>query len=297
MRALRVAVTGGKGGTGKSFVATNLAAGLSMRGLRVVLLDLDMEAPNDHVLLGVGEEGLRNPEEVVLFLPFIDYGKCTLCGVCGKVCDTGAILVPPKGFPVVFPRLCSGCRACLYACPYGAILEGGHVLAHSYVTPVERYGDLTLVTGVLVEGEEHVPPGLVVVKRRGLGVQGDVYVVDTGAGTGNSISIALQGSDLVIAVTEPTPLGAHDLRAILEVTRGMGLRTWVVVNRYGVGSDEEVLGIAGEYGVERVFRIPFSRDVVESYVEGVPLVASRPSSPAAKSLFELIDSVMEVYRG
>ncbi len=294
---MRVAVTGGKGGTGKSFVAVNVAVEASLRGVRTVLIDLDLEAPNDHVLLGVGPGELGDGRDVVLFLPFINYRKCTACGVCGRVCDTGAILVPPRGFPVVFPRLCSGCRACFYACPYDAIDEGGHVLARSYVTRLEDYGGLVLVTGMLVEGEEHVPPGVVVVKRRGLGVGGDLYVVDTGAGTGSAISIAVEGSDVVLAVTEPTPMGAHDLDAVLEVVEGMGLEAWVVVNKYGIGDPGVLEPVLERHRVGRVYRVPFSRVVVESYVRGVPLVYGWRGGVEARVFERIVDDLLGVSGG
>ncbi len=292
---VQVSVTGGKGGTGKSFVAVNLAI-LLARDRDLVLADLDLEAPNDHLLLGV--EKLENEEPVEIFLPFIDYRKCTLCGVCAKVCDTGAILMPPKGLPVVFPRLCSGCKACYYACPYKAIVPGGHILAYSYVTRVKKYGvEFTLLTGVLRPGEEHVPPGLAIVKERARRLARDLLLVDTGAGTGNSISIALQYSDLVLAVTEPTPLGLHDLEAILEVVSGMGYRVWVVVNRAGIGSDEKHIEVSKRYGVEEIFRIPYHRDAVESYVKGVPVVVYKPDSPVSKAFHSLYNRVREVISG
>ncbi len=278
----RLVVTGGKGGTGKSFVATNLAV-LFARKHHVVLADLDVEAPDDHVLLGIKE--LSNREEAKAFLPFIDTSKCTKCGVCAKVCDTGAILMPPKGFPVVFPRLCSGCTACYYACPYNAILKGYHVLGYSYVTKHPSIENLVLVTGVLREGEEHMPPVVVNVKKRAENTARDLLLIDTGAGTGNQIAISLKDSDLVIAVTEPTPLGLHDLEAILKITYEMGLRTWVVINRSGLGSIDKHVETMKKYSVEKYFHTPFHRDAVDSYVKGVPVVEYKPESIVSKSLY------------
>ena len=284
MRPVVVGVTGGKGGTGKSFVATNLAALLSGR-YRVVLADLDVEAPNDHLLLGLGEPGKL--EEIRIFFPVIDYGRCTACTACAKVCDTGAIVMARGRPPMVMPRLCSGCKACLYACPYNAIRAGARVVGYTYTLEAPALnGSLRLVGGVLREGEEHTPPAVVATKRRALAEArgADVLLVDTGAGAGNSVAAALQGSRLVIAVTEPTPLGAHDLRAILEVAGGLGARVWVVVNRHGIGSEEEVLRVAREYSVERVFRVPYSVEAARAYARGRLVVAEYPDSPASRAL-------------
>ncbi|WP_440058959.1 P-loop NTPase [Thermogladius sp. 4427co] len=285
----RVSVTGGKGGTGKSFVAVNLAVLLSKR-FKLVLADLDLEGPNDHVLLGLS--GLGEGVPIKLFLPFINPANCTRCGVCVKVCDTGALLMPPKSLPIVFPRLCSGCKACYYACPYNAIREGYHVLGYIHVNNVkgEGYG-FTLVTGVLREGEEHTPPGVYRVKKYAEELGPELLLIDTSAGTGNHVSIALERSDLVIVVTEPTPLGLHDMVSILEVVKGMGLKSWLVINKAGIGREEEHLEKAREYSVERVFRIPYSTDVVESYVSGTPIVVSKPGSTASRVLYEIAEGV------
>jgi MinD superfamily P-loop ATPase len=293
-----LSVTGGKGGTGKSFVAVNLAYHLSKRfspkGLRIVLADLDVEAPNDHILLGL--EKLAGEKEIEIYFPKIDYSKCTSCGACVKVCDTGAIVMGPGKPPFVFPRLCSGCKACYYACPYKAIAaDSKRVLGYSYETAVKiDEAVFTLVTGILREGEEHTPPAVVNAKRRALSLNPDILVVDTGAGTGNAVSAAIQGSNLVVAVTEPTPLGAHDLEAILKVTKGMGYPTWVVINRWGIGPEDEVLELARNYGVERVFKIPYSKGAVEAYVSGTPLLAYNPNDPAARGLLELAEAVSSV---
>lgn len=292
MPFVRVVVTGGKGGTGKSFVATNLAVLLS-RSHPLLLADLDLEAPNDHILLGV--EKLENEEPIEIFYPLIDYKKCTACGACAKVCDTGAIVMAKGRPPLVLPRLCSGCKACMFVCPYDAISPGLRIVGYTYSTWVKHGGGFRLVTGVLREGEEHTPPAIYVAKRRAVReaeeMRARVMIIDTGAGTGNSISVSLQGADLVIAVTEPTPLGLHDLRSILEIVRGMGLRTWIVVNRYGIADDSRHRALAKEYGVEGYFTIPYSREAAEAYARGTPVVEAFPESSVSKALHALYDEV------
>ena len=284
---IKIGVTGGKGGTGKSFVATNLAVLLSQATDRLVLADLDVEAPNDHILLGVGLP--EEAREILVFFPKIVAERCTGCGACAKVCDTGAIIVRGGLIPFIFPRLCSGCKACYYACPYKAILPGGRrVLGYMYVQEVNKWGEsFSLVTGVLREGEEHTPPAVLATKRLAESLRPSLLIADTGAGTGNSVSVAIQGSRLVIAVTEPTPLGLHDLQAILRIARGMEMRVWVVVNRAGIGDEERVRRLAREMGAERVYRIPYSRRAAEAYTRGVPIVVHSPRDPASEALREI----------
>lgn len=291
MARIQLTVTGGKGGTGKTFVAVNLAI-LIAKAHDLLLADLDLEVPNDHLILGINT--LENKEDIKLFLPFINYRKCTICGVCTRICSSGALFMPPKSPPIVFPRLCSGCKACFYACPYNAIMEGGHVIAYSYLTHIEKYGvRFNLLTGMLRPGEEHVASALAIVKRRALKLARDVLLIDTGAGTGSSISIALQNSDLVIAVTEPTPPGLHDLEAILEVVHGMGYSVWIVINRYGIGKVDKHIDAMKKYGVDKCFKIPFSKDAIESYVKGVPVVFYKPDSPVSRSISEIYRALEE----
>jgi MinD superfamily P-loop ATPase len=288
----RVAVTGGKGGTGKSTVAVNLAVALASEK-RLVLADLDVEAPNDHILLGAE---LDNEKPIEIMLPFIDYKKCTGCGVCARVCDTGAIIVTREGMPFVLPRLCSGCRACYYACPEDAILEGRRIIGYTYSTPISIDSDtgFKLVTGVLREGEEHTPPAVLAARERAENEEGDLLLVDTSAGTGSSVAVALEKAELAIAVTEPTPLGLHDLSLILELLDTMGIEAWIVINRAGIWGEESIVEEARKWGARIAARIPYSRLMVESYVSGRPIVMYRRSSPEALVFRRLAGEILEV---
>ncbi|MDK2373307.1 MAG: ATP-binding protein [Candidatus Korarchaeota archaeon] len=282
-----VSVSGGKGGTGKSTVAVNLAI-LLAEGRKLVMADLDVEDPNDHILLGVSLEGER---PVNIMLPFIRYDDCIKCGECGRVCDTGAMLISPDGLPYVIPRLCSGCRACYFVCPTRAIVEGERTIGYTYHTVVERGSKFDLVTGVLREGEEHTPPAVLAARERAFSLPADLYMVDTSAGTSNSVATAMDGSRLVIAVTEPTPLGLHDLELILRLTQKMGIETWVVMNRSGLGSEERHEEVVRRYGSEIVARIPYSKRIVESYVRGEPIVLLHPDSEEAQVFRELASMI------
>lgn len=286
-----VAVSGGKGGTGKSVVAVNLSILLS-KDRQLVLADLDAEAPNDHILLGVT---LRNENPVNIMLPFIEYSKCIKCGVCAKVCDTGAILLSPEKLPFIIPRLCSGCKSCYLACPTKAITEGKRTIGYVYETPVNLDGiKFILVTAMLREGEEHVPPVVLAAKKHALKIPGDLYLIDTSAGSSNTVSSALYGSKLMLAVTEPTPLGLHDLEMILDIAEEFGVETWVVMNKAGIGPEHKHEEAIRRRGSKIVARIPYSRELIESYVLGFPIVLSNPESDVSRIFLNLSKLVEEV---
>ncbi|ASJ01148.1 P-loop NTPase [Thermococcus gorgonarius] len=286
---MQVAVSGGKGGTGKSTVAINLAVALRNLGVNLTMADLDVEAPNDHLLLGVD---LANEEPVNQFMPRFDYSKCTKCRKCAEVCEEHAIITLKDGTPFLMPTLCSGCRACEIVCPVpGAILEGSRLIGHIYVTETP-YG-FTLVTGKLKEGEERSMPLVVAAKRRAMEIHektGGIFLVDTAAGTGNTVSKAIEFSDLLIAVTEPTPLGIHDTELILELGKLMEIPTWVVINRADLGEKGKVYELAKKYGAEVVAEIPYSEKVVRSYVSGKPIVLS--DSPEAEIFKAIAERVL-----
>ncbi len=286
-----LSISGGKGGTGKSTVAVNLAI-LLAENYDLVVADLDVEDPNDHILLGAK---LQNEEPINIMLPFIKYDDCIKCGVCGEVCDTGAMLISPDGMPYVIPRLCSGCTACYFACPTKAIVQGKRTIGYTYETPIQfNERKFLLITGMLREGEEHTPPAVIAAKERALSKEGDFYLIDTSAGTNNSVATAMDGSKLVIAVTEPTPLGLHDLELILQLTSQMGIETWVAMNRAGLGPENEHERIVKEYGSRIVARIPYSRKIVESYVKGIPIVLFDPESKEASIFSELASMIKGV---
>ncbi|WP_010480298.1 P-loop NTPase [Thermococcus zilligii] len=285
---MQIAVSGGKGGTGKSTVAVNLAVALRKLGADLTMADLDVEAPNDHLLLGLE---LANEEPVNQFMPLFDYSKCTRCRKCAEACEEHAIITLKDGTPFLIPTLCSGCRACEIVCPVsGAILGGARLIGHTYVTPTP-YG-FTLVTGKLREGEERSMPLVVAAKRKAAEIHKEsegILLIDTAAGTGNTVSKAVEFSDLLIAVTEPTPLGIHDTGLILELGKLMGIPTWVVINRADLGEKGKVYGLAKEYGAEVVAEIPYSENMVKSYVSGRPIALSDyPEAEIFRALAERI---------
>ncbi|NJE41879.1 P-loop NTPase [Thermococcus sp. GR6] len=281
---MQIAVSGGKGGTGKSTIAINLAIALREH-FDLVLADLDVEAPNDHLLLGVE---LQNEEPVELFMPRFDYSKCTHCRKCAEVCEEHAIITMRDGTPFLMSNLCSGCAACEIVCPVpGAILPGKKLMGHTYLTETP-YG-FPLATGRLLEGEERAMPIVSRAKKRAQSLNKELLLVDTAAGTSNTVSKALEDSKLIIAVTESTPLGLHDSELILRLAQLMDIPAMIIVNRSDLGDVGKVREIAERYSAEIIAEIPYSENVIRSYVEGRPIVLSNyPEAQIFRKIAERI---------
>ncbi|MGC8645730.1 MAG: P-loop NTPase [Thermoplasmata archaeon] len=265
-----MSVTGGKGGTGKSTVAVNIATLLS-KNKKVVLVDADVECPNDHILLS---SGLKGEENSYIFKPHFNYSKCTKCSLCKDNCSENAIVMFKEGYPFLMPSLCSGCRTCQLVCQSGAIEDDRKKIGSTYVTPVND--NLTLVTGVLKEGEERSYPLVLSTKRRAHVVYSDLEIYDTSAGTGNHVAGALQDSEFALVVTEPTPLGMHDMRMIMRLLEKLNIKGYVILNRADLVENEPSIP---DY--ETIGRIPLSESIVQSYVSGRPVVDAYPESDAS----------------
>ncbi|NPA74538.1 MAG: P-loop NTPase [Euryarchaeota archaeon] len=284
---MKITVTGGKGGTGKSTVATNLAWILSKRH-KVVLVDADVECPDDYILLN---SKLDAQEDVNLFKPKFNYDICTGCGLCVENCSENALVQFKNGKPFLMPTLCSGCFTCKLICPEdGAILDDYRLVGYTYRTRISD--TLELVTGLLAEGEERSYPTVLAARRRAMEIPADIHVFDTMPGTGNHVAAAIEDSKVVITVSEPTPLGEHDLEMILKLLNKLNLKAWIVVNRSDIGDMERHRKIAEKYGGEIIAEIPMYEEIMKSYVAGVPVVEKYPESEAAR-IFESIAKRIE----
>lgn len=290
-----IAFTGGKGGTGKSTIAVNIAVMLA-RTRDVVLADVDVECPNDYLLLSIGELG--NREDVSIFYPKFDLNNCTKCGACKEACAENAIVQFENGYPFLLPQLCSGCRTCQIVCPEDAIKDGHKVVGATYLNDAMNPPDapsFTLVTGVLREGEERSFPVAKATTERGLAQKADIYIFDTAAGTTNTVAEPLLQVQAIFAVTEPTPLGIHDLQMILSLADKVGIKKrYIIINKADMGGKDEyreLEGIGESNGGEIIARIPYRRDVVESYVKGHPYVAM---ADADRDVLEEFQRIVEV---
>jgi len=291
-----IAVTGGKGGTGKTTVAVNLAVALSMDGRRVMLVDADVDGPCCAMLLGAK---LGAGEEIKTFKPMIDATKCTGCSKCVEVCHEHALVGLHGQTPSFFEELCSGCKACQLVCEAGAVKGDWKVLGTVYITEVNG---IKLVMGELKPTEARSPIVARATMQRAIKELKDGYnimVVDTAPGVHNVVAQALWEADLALAVTEPTPLGAHDLGLIMDLTGEFGLPTEIVLNRADIpgGLKDKVVKISQDRGVKIVAEVPMDDELLRSYISGEPVVKKSPDSPAAATLLSLARHVLETLKG
>jgi MinD superfamily P-loop ATPase len=269
---LSLGVASGKGGTGKTMVATNLAAHAARLGRRVVLADCDVDAPDDHLFLP-GEAEWRL---LALPRPQIDAEACRAgCTRCRDACRFGAIRILAAR-PVLFPDLCHGCGACSEACPTGAIRERPQRIGQVGLAPVAS--GLTLVSGVMDIGETEAP-ALIRETRLLAGRQDpELLILDAPPGVACPVVASIRGADLLLLVTEPTRFGLHDLTLMLALGRALELPMAVVLNREGSGS-ADVDGLCAREGVPIVARIPFQRRIAEAYADGRLLLDAHPDAP------------------
>ena len=255
---MKVTIASGKGGTGKTTVATNLALFLSKTGRKVCYADCDAEAPNGHIFL---KPQVAERRSVGILVPEVDQARCTACGECARVCQYSAIVVV-RDKVLTFPELCHGCGGCTLVYPAGAIREVPREIG---VLEKGKAGSLDFVHGKLNIGEPMVPPLIREVKRS---VPAETEtVIDAPPGTSCPVIESVKGADYVLLVTEPTPFGLNDLKLAVEMVRQLGLPFGIVINRSDIG-DERVR----EYGVREsiavLLEIPDDRRIAEAYSRG-----------------------------
>ncbi len=275
---MQISIASGKGGTGKTTVAVNLALSLD----KVQLLDCDVEEPNCNVFLNVGLDVI---ERVQKRIPVIDKGKCTLCGECSRFCRRNALAVLPNDI-LFFEQLCNGCGGCTIACPEKAISE---VPAEIGVVEAGRTNGIEFVRGLLSIGQPMATPVISAVKKR---ISGPISILDVPPGTGCPVIECLNGSDFVLLVTEPTPFGLADLQAAVELTKVMGLKCGVIVNRQGIG-DDRVERYCREEDVPVLMTIPESMGIARAYSEGTPFVKAFPDwRPRFQELYRQVEELV-----
>ncbi len=262
-----IGVTGGKGGTGKSTVSTALAIELA-KDAKVLLVDLDVDCPNDHLILNISREKIGNVHQRV---PEIDSEKCISCGKCSEACVTNALVSLKERPPIFIPLQCNGCGACEIVCPVNAISwsnkEIGTIFKGKKLNVDFLSGELKINEPV----SEFVVDGV----KKELEKQKNNYdfvIVDTAAGTHCDVISALRICDFTFVVTEPTPLGGHDLKLILGLVEKLGIDSKVILNRAGEGEEKIILKILEKFNKKISVKIPYSKEIMRSYAKGEPIV-------------------------
>lgn len=250
-----IAVASGKGGTGKTTIALNLAAAI---GSPVTLLDCDVEEPNVHLFLGPSWEA---NEEFHVLNPSFDEERCSGCGECKRHCRFNAIAIF-GGKPMLFPELCHSCGACVRACPSHAITEEQRAIGR--IREGTSHG-IRLIDGELNIGEAKSPPLIEGVRRRG--DNETLAIIDAPPGTSCPVLAAVKDVDYLVLVTEPTPFGLNDLILAMEMAKALQRRYGVIINRSDIGNDQ-TLTYCQNQGIAILAQLPFDRDVARIYSQG-----------------------------
>ena len=253
-----VAIASGKGGTGKTTVAANLARSVGNSEQKVQYLDCDVEEPNGHLFL---KPQITHRRQVTIDVPQVEAEKCSACGKCGHICQYGAIVCIQETV-LTFEPLCHSCGGCFRVCPDDAItpkpLEIGTV-------ETGKAGEIDFVSGRLNVGHVRTPTLIKEVKKQ---IQREgLAILDVPPGTSCPVVEALKDTDFVLLVTEPTPFGLNDLKLAVELVRKLGLPFAVAVNRDGIGN-EEVDTYCAAQDIDIAFRLPDDRRIAEAYSSG-----------------------------
>jgi MinD superfamily P-loop ATPase len=258
-----ISIASGKGGTGKTTVATNLAVSLESD---VQILDCDVEEPNSHLFIRPVIEEVKT---ITTPVPEVDMEKCTLCGKCGEICQFKAIIVIGETV-LPFHELCHSCGGCMEVCPEKAISETGRELG--IIEKGHRNG-LEFVHGKLRVGEAMSPP--LIRKVREYSRPDILTIIDAPPGTSCPVIASMKGADFVLLVTEPTPFGLHDLKLAVGAVKILGIPCGLVINRSDMG-DDQVKKYAEEEGMPVLMEIPFDRQIAEAYSRGDMVVDVMP---------------------
>ncbi len=283
----KIAVASGKGGTGKTFVSTNLFYSLLLNNYRVTLVDCDAEAPNAAAFF---ETRIAKKTEVTQQVPVINTDICTFCGKCHEYCNYNSIFILPHVKIInVIDDLCHGCGACSVACEYGAIIEKSVSLGS--VTTYSVSGKNTLLEANMKVGVMSPVP-IIREAIKAVNNDSEIAIFDSPPGTSCPFIQTVSKSDYVILVTEPTPFGLSDLRQSVETLKEINIPYGVIINRAGLG-DDSVKNYISKENISMLLEIPFNKKIAELYSNGKIVSEFMPS--LRDDLFRLLERLIEEY--
>lgn len=282
----KIAIASGKGGTGKTTLAINLAWALSKKQ-RITLVDCDVEEPNDNLFLN---GNLVKQQDVTIDLPIIDHNKCVYCGKCHDYCAYNAIMfIKSVSFLKVLGDLCHGCGACSYACRYDAIKTTEKKLGTVSVFDITQ--NLTLVEGRIEIGIATVVP--VINKSKKTAQSEHLLIYDAPPGTSCPAVETISESDFVLLAAEPTPFGVNDLKLTVEAIRKMDKKLGVVINKAGIG-DNAIYKYLEDENIPILAEIPFNKTYANKIAEGRILAQSfHEIEESMHSIFNKIKTIIE----